>query len=110
LTNDKPDIICNGKYWYIEKNETICVDFCPSNYQLMIIKTKQCVKECFGDYPFKYNAYCYNNCPQGTKIENNECKDIVLSDLEKLIKDIENLYKGSMRPSNDTYIIIVNFQ
>jgi len=102
LTNDKPDIICNGKYWYIEKNETICVDFCPSNYQLMIIKTKQCVKECFGDYPFKYNAYCYNNCPQGTKIENNECKDIVLSDLEKLIKDIENLYKGSMRPSNDT--------
>ena len=101
LTNDKPDIICNGKYWYIEKNETICVDFCPNNYQLMIIKTRQCVKECYGNYPFKYNSYCYNSCPNGTKIENNECKNIILSDLEKIIKDIENLFKGSRRPSND---------
>ena len=101
LTNDKPDTICNGKYWYIENNETICVDFCPNNYQLMIIKTRECVKECYGNYPFKYNLYCYNSCPKDTQIENNECKPIILSDLEKLIKDIENLFKSSRRPSLD---------
>ena len=55
-----------------------CSYNCFSEAYKIIVEKKQCINECNSDdtYVYEYNNKCLKDCPNGTAVENNKCKDI----------------------------------
>ena len=81
---DKYICVCNN-IWYYKNDQSICdaenngkecqdlnIDL---NYT--VVKTKQCVSSCKGDYQYFFNKKCYYNCSEANLVKDensNECK------------------------------------
>ena len=92
---------CNNLWYINDENEKKCVNICPKDFNFIVFESKECVKKCSGDSPFIYNKYCYKKCPDETTNENFECKDIINKTFERIIKDIENLFKSQNKPNEE---------
>ena len=75
--------ICEYFYFYDSNNIYYCTqdNNCPENYKLISYKRK-CIDNCIHDniYKYEYNNACFENCPIGTKISNDnnfKCEQII---------------------------------
>ena len=82
--------ICICKYkWYYKNEDSVCLEENNQNkcealdenmdLKYFVIKTKQCVSSCKGDYKYFFNKECYYDCSevanlkQNPKSNSNEC-------------------------------------
>ena len=91
---------CPNFYYYTSYGRYKCsiMYSCPEESNLLIIEKKKCIDNCKNDnlYKYQYNGICLKECPNNTKILNedyNICKDIninqcILSENELFFKDI----------------------
>ena len=73
---------CNYSYYYDNESHIQCTeeDSCPDEQPKLIIAKKRCIDDCSKDniYKFEYNNLCYENCPNGTYLLNDNgylCQD-----------------------------------
>jgi hypothetical protein len=68
---------CNKVYYFDSNNIYKCEDNCPELYKL-IDSTNKCIDNCINDniynHKYEYNGYCFEQCPRGTSISNEELK------------------------------------
>ena len=79
--------ICDYFYYFDQLGEYHCSpnDECISDFPKKIKEKKRCVNNCINDdyYKLEYNSVCYNICPEGTKISEdnpNECEGYLICD------------------------------
>ena len=59
----------------INSNQNLCGDNCFLSSYKLLAESKQCVSSCIEtSYKFEYNNKCYNNCPEGTILSNENLK------------------------------------
>ena len=102
---------CNRKcpyYYYLdENNDYFCTENenCSGIYDKLIIDKNKCVEKCENEsiYQFEYNKICYEKCPNGTILDENEniCLDetiikttfISTEFLSGILEDSKNIEK-----------------
>ena len=79
---------CKYNYYYDSNNTYQCTseDYCPTNYNKLIVAKTRCIEDCKNDniYKFEYNNYCYEKCPSGTLPSSN---NTYLCDTVKIIEE-----------------------
>jgi hypothetical protein len=81
---DKYICVCDN-IWYYESDQSICdvsnkdkkCEDLNLGLNYTVIKTKQCVSSCKGDYKYFFNKKCYYNCTEEDLVKDpnsNECK------------------------------------
>ena len=67
---------CEHLYYFNEENQYICIDFCPPEYDKLIIQKNKCIDDCKKDNEFiyEYNNNCLRKCPKNNKIDYDENK------------------------------------
>ena len=69
---------CNYYYYINEDNQYICTetDICPTDYNKLVEELKKCTDECKNEdgYKYEYNNKCLKECPEGTKIYEEQKK------------------------------------
>ena len=79
IISDLADYGCKCQYpWYYDESDnnkmmcpisnTDCTSY-SQNFNFMIKKTLQCVKECPYNYPYSFNNECFTSCENEAKIE-----------------------------------------
>ena len=65
-------------YYFNENNEYACTinNFCPQDFSKLIAQKKKCIDDCKKDdeYKYEYNNNCLKECPENTKIYEEEKK------------------------------------
>ena len=65
--------ICDYLYYFDEDKEYHCTinNECPTDFPKKIKEKNKCISNCSDDnyYKLEYNNICYNECPKGTRIE-----------------------------------------
>ena len=110
---------CDYYYYLKDVNETqyyYCTlnDSCPEEFSKLIIQKNKCVNKCKNDeqYIYEYNNICYENCPNGTIINeianicfnstDNEKKKMISSFQEQIQNgDIDSLLKNISETKDD---------
>ena len=83
--NNPDKFICICKYiWYYDKSEeSVCKEEneqkqCKElGFDYTVVKTKQCVSSCKGEYQYFFNKNCYYNCSEANLVQDEksyECK------------------------------------
>ena len=84
--NNPDKYICVCQFiWYYESDKSICDIANKENkcknlgkgLDYTVVKTKQCVSSCKGDYKYFFNKECYYNCSEANLVKDensNECK------------------------------------
>ena len=76
--------ICDYLYYFDKSKEYHCTETieCPSEFPKKIKEKNTCISNCSDDdfYNLEYNNVCYNQCPKGTRIEDdpNLCKGYLI--------------------------------
>ena len=93
---------CDYYYYFDEKEIYNCTvgASCPQPYNKLIVEKKKCIDNCQKDdvYKYEYNYYCYDKCPDGTLVlqnnytcyYKNENSNIIKEILDKEVSDLKN--------------------
>ena len=72
--------ICEFYYYFDSDGIYHCTEneACPKNFNKLIINKRKCIDNCDKDDTYKkeYHNSCYESCPNGTHLNNNETKCI----------------------------------
>ena len=66
--------MCKYYYYVDEFNNSHCIENCTEKYNKLIPNKNRCIDECKKDdiYIYNYQDICYNNCPNGTILSEND--------------------------------------
>ena len=71
---------CPYYYYFNNFGQYKCTksNYCPDEANLLIYNSTECTKKCNSNiYKYQYSGQCLNECPSGTKPDNNNlCVDI----------------------------------
>ena len=86
---------CQYKYYFNETKYYVCLgenDDCPSEFPLLIVDTRECVKECTQDYPLiiEEKNECHNKCTEEYPYKEgnlNKCKQDCFLEFPFLVEE-----------------------
>ena len=95
------------KYFYCDSsNHYFCTENekCPANYTKLILNKKKCIDNCQNDnnYSYEYKNNCYQICPSGTDVSNNNnylCEDTTIYKCNPL-----DFFEGKCKLNNNNTI------
>lgn len=114
INMEKKTCECQKFFYLNENNQTICTNNCEGTYNLRLIKTNQCLKDCNNYILSLDKKYCYeeeSQCPQNTELKQYTFEGNIKYKCDcsyKYYKDNENvlicLKEGEECPNDYKYI------